>query len=278
MDHWAAYLRGQADALRLPVIDTSQLTVDDAADQLEAIVRRLANSDAPMAHEAFVSRTRHALRARSEGRPDEAAAELRALLQDLAPAAKASVTRMNRTDLASAIAAVSTLSGQFTLRSGWTATEYFDKYRFEGDPRLLRAIAEHLEPLIPAGTDVLAGLELGGVPLATALSLRTGLPAVFVRKQAKEYGTRQLAEGGAVTGRRLLVVEDVVTSGGQVVASSEALRALGAVVTHAICVIDREAGGVSALYHVGVELRSLFSKSDLGASSIAQPGGQSARG
>lgn len=176
---------------------------------------------------------------------------------------------MDRTQLASAIAFVSTLSGQFTLRSGQTATEYFDKYRFEGDPSLLRAIAEHLEALIPPGTDALAGLELGGVPLATALSLRTGLPAVFVRKQAKDYGTRQLAEGGGVHGKRLLVVEDVVTSGGQVVASTEALRGLGAVVTHAICVIDREAGGARALRSAGVELRSLFSKADLAAIRIA---------
>jgi orotate phosphoribosyltransferase len=170
---------------------------------------------------------------------------------------------MNRTQLARAIASVSTLSGQFTLRSGRTATEYFDKYRFESDPKLLRAIGEHLEPLLPPDTEVLAGLELGGVPLATALSLHTGLPAVFVRKQAKEYGTRQLAEGGDVRGRRLLVVEDVVTSGGQVVASTEALRALGATVTHAVCVIDREDGGSVALRSAGIELRSLFTRSDL---------------
>lgn len=170
---------------------------------------------------------------------------------------------MNRTQLATAIAAVSTLSGQFTLRSGLTATEYFDKYRFEADPRLLRAIAEHLEALIPPETDALAGLELGGVPLATALSLRVGLPTVFVRKRAKAYGTCQLAEGGPVRGRRLLVIEDVVTSGGQVVASSNALRGLGAIITHAICVIDRETGGASALASADVELRSLFRESEL---------------
>jgi orotate phosphoribosyltransferase len=100
---------------------------------------------------------------------------------------------MDKAQLASAIAAVSSLSGEFTLRSGAMATEYFDKYRFEGDPTLLRAIAEHLEALIPPETDALAGLELGGVPLATALSLRTGLPVVFVRKQAKEAGVIESA-------------------------------------------------------------------------------------
>jgi orotate phosphoribosyltransferase len=172
---------------------------------------------------------------------------------------------MDRAHLAAAIAAVSTLTGQFTLRSGATATEYFDKYRFESDPLLLQAIAEHLESLIPPEVDALAGLELGGVPIATALSLRTGLPVIFVRKRAKDYGTCQLAEGGAVAGKRLLVVEDVVTSGGQVVASTEALRSLGAAVDTAICVIDREAGGVASLAASGIALRSLFTKSDLTA-------------
>jgi orotate phosphoribosyltransferase len=172
---------------------------------------------------------------------------------------------MTRTDLGFAIASVSALSGHFVLRSGATATEYFDKYCFEGDPTLLAAIAEHLERMIPPTTDALAGLELGGVPLATALSLRTGLPAVFVRKRAKDYGTRRLAEGGDIEGRRLLIVEDVVTSGGQVIESAVALRELGAVVTHAVCVIDREAGGSAALASAGIELHSLFRKGDLAA-------------
>ena len=170
---------------------------------------------------------------------------------------------MNRSDLASAVAKISRLSGEFRLRSGATATEYFDKYRFEADPTLLRAITDSLVSLVPPATDALAGLELGGVPLATALSLRTGLPVVFVRKRAKEYGTRRLAEGADVAGRRLLVVEDVVTSGGQVLASCEDLRRLGATVDHAVCVIDRQEGGAEALRTVGVELRALLLKSDL---------------
>ena len=130
-------------------------------------------------------------------------------------------------------------------------------------PTLLRAIAEHLAPLIPSGVDALAGLELGGVPLATALSLHTGVPALFIRKQAKDYGTCQLAEGGSIEGRRLLVIEDVVTSGGQVVESCHALRALGAHVKHALCVIDRQAGGREALSANDVELHPLFVLSDI---------------
>jgi orotate phosphoribosyltransferase len=175
---------------------------------------------------------------------------------------------MNRENLAAAVASVATLRGQFTLRSGRTASEYFDKYRFESEPSLLRAIAEHLAPLIPPETEVLAGLELGGIPIATALALHTGLRVAFVRKHAKEYGTCQLAEGVEVAGLGLLVVEDVVTSGGQVAASSEDLRGLGAVVSHALCVIDRQAGGESALRAAGIDLRSLFTKTDLASALL----------
>jgi orotate phosphoribosyltransferase len=167
------------------------------------------------------------------------------------------------TDLARRIYDVAHLTGQFTLRSGATSTEYFDKYRFESDPLLLRDIAAAMARLLPADVDALAGLELGGVPLATALSFETGLPARFVRKEAKTYGTCQLAEGGDVDGMRLVVVEDVVTSGGQVIASSADLRGLGAKVETVLCVIDREAGGAEKLAAEGLELRPLFRMSEL---------------
>src|SRR3989454_11041296 len=170
---------------------------------------------------------------------------------------------MGRTELALAIATASKLRGEFRLRSGAVTTEYFDKYRFEADPALLRAITDSLVNLVPSATDALAGLELGGVPLATALSLRKGLPAIFVRKRPKEYRTCRLAEGGDIAGRRLLVVEDVVTSGGQVLASCEDLRRLGATVDHALCVIDRQESGAEALRAAGIELRAPLLKSDL---------------
>jgi orotate phosphoribosyltransferase len=93
----------------------------------------------------------------------------------------------------------------------------------------------------------------------------TELPVVFVRKAAKAYGTCQLAEGAAIAGRELLVVEDVVTSGGQVVLSARDLRALGATVDHAVCVIDRESGGREALAKEGITLHSLFRFAELTA-------------
>ncbi|NUT37692.1 MAG: orotate phosphoribosyltransferase [Hamadaea sp.] len=167
--------------------------------------------------------------------------------------------------LAAKIAATSRLTGEFLLRSGRTATEYFDKYQFEADPVLLDEIAAGLAPLVPAGTQVLAGLELGGIAVTVALARHTGLPCAFVRKVAKEYGTRRLAEGADVTGRRVLVVEDVVTSGGQIAISTKQLRALGAHIDTGLCVVDRQEGGAQALAAEGIALRSLLTRSDLDA-------------
>jgi len=164
----------------------------------------------------------------------------------------------DRAGLATRIYEMSHLTGTFTLRSGAVSHEYFDKYLFESDPGLVREIAEALAPLVPEGTEGLAGLELGGVPLAVMLSQVTAIPTLFVRKEAKTYGTCRLAEGGELDGRRVTVVEDVVTSGGQVVTSCGDLRDRGAIVEHALCVIDREAGGPEALGAIGVELRPLF--------------------
>ncbi|MDX3639829.1 orotate phosphoribosyltransferase [Streptomyces sp. MB09-02B] len=176
-------------------------------------------------------------------------------------------TPVTHSDLARRIHAVSHLTGQFTLRSGRTATEYFDKYRFEGDPILLDEIAQRMAPLVSSDTEVLAGLEMGGIPVVTALGRHTGLPCAFVRKQAKPYGTCRLAEGADIEGRRVLVVEDVVTSGGQIVLSTADLRGLGAQVQEALCVIDREQGGADALAAEGITLLSLLTAGDLRAAA-----------
>jgi len=170
---------------------------------------------------------------------------------------------VDRERLARRIHDAAHLTGTFVLRSGATSSEYFDKYLFAADPVLLADVAEGLEPLVAPGTEAVAGLELGGVPLATALSRHTGLPARFVRKKAKEYGTRRLAEGGEVAGVRLTVVEDVVTSAGQVIESVTALRDLGADVVRVICVIDREAGGFDNLAAAGIDAAALFRMSEL---------------
>jgi len=167
--------------------------------------------------------------------------------------------------LADRVYAASHLTGSFVLRSGRTADRYFDKYRFESDPVLLADIVEALVPLVPPGIEGLAGLELGGVPLAVMLSSETGLPAYFVRKQPKKYGTEQVCEGGDIAGRNLLIVEDVVTTGGQLVLSAQDLRAEGGIVRHALCVIDRQGGGADVVGAEGISLRALFTMSELEA-------------
>jgi orotate phosphoribosyltransferase len=169
--------------------------------------------------------------------------------------------------LARRIYEASHLTGAFVLRSGATSTEYFDKYLFESDPGLLREVAAALVDLLPDGIDALAGLELGGVPLATMVSQLSGLPTLFVRKEAKTYGTCRLAEGGEVEGRRLAVVEDVITSGGQVIESCRELRDRGAEIVAVLCVIDREAGGPEALAAEDLALRAAFTMSELNAAA-----------
>jgi orotate phosphoribosyltransferase len=170
-----------------------------------------------------------------------------------------------RTALARRIYETAHITGDFTLRSGAKSHEYFDKYLFEADPKLLKAIAEAMVPLVPPGVEALAGLEMGGIPLATMLSQFTGLPVLFVRKKAKEYGTCKIAEGGTVRGRKLLLVEDVVTSGGAILDAAKALREEGAELGPVVCVIDRESGGAANLAKVELRLQPLFTMSELKA-------------
>jgi orotate phosphoribosyltransferase len=143
------------------------------------------------------------------------------------------------------------------------ASEYFDKYLFEADPLLLGRVAARMARLLPPDTQLLGGLELGGVPLATALSQLTGLPALFVRKQAKAYGTRKLVEGDDPAGRQVTLVEDVITVGGTVVAAADALRALGATVSAVVCAIDRSSPGESAVAAAGITVLPVLTKDQL---------------
>ena len=170
---------------------------------------------------------------------------------------------VNRPELARRIRAASFLTGRFKLRSGQTSSFYWDKYRFESDPVLLSAIVDELENLLPSAFDKLAGLELGGVPLATGLSLKTGKPCLFVRKEAKPYGTCNLVEGGFQAGETAVAVEDVVTTAGQMCESIAGMREAGLQVQHAVCVIDRQQGGEENLKGIGCALQAVFSLEDL---------------
>ena len=170
---------------------------------------------------------------------------------------------MNKQELGKKIYEIANIKGEFKLRSGDIASEYFDKYLFESDPVILGAVAKHLVNLLPNSYDYLAGLEMGGIPVTTALSLESGVKTLFVRKEEKKYGTCNLAEGGSVDGSRLVIIEDVVTSGGAIIDSVTALREKGAIISHAICVIDREETGKQNLESIGLQFKPLFTKSEL---------------
>ena len=169
--------------------------------------------------------------------------------------------------LAARIKEAAEIHGDFTLRSGNKSTLYFDKYRFEADPVLLGDIAKEMVALVPRGVEVLCGLEMGGIPIVTMLSHHTKLPASFVRKFRKEYGTCRYAEGAELVGKRILLVEDVVSSGGAILDAAGMLREDGIAVETALCVIDRETGGKEKLAKAGIRLISLLRASDLAAAS-----------
>lgn len=165
--------------------------------------------------------------------------------------------------LAEEISKVCCLKGHFRLRSGQTSKEYFDKYALEASPKLLSQTAELMASLIPKETDLLAGLEMGGLPLVTALSLKTGLACRFVRKKTKSYGTERLCEGGPIEGKKLCLIEDVITTGGQALESLKMLKKEGSQIVAVLCVVHRGDSVPEGFKTEGVPLLKLFSKSDL---------------
>ena len=172
---------------------------------------------------------------------------------------------MTRSELAKAIREACYLEGDFILSSGKRSRYYLDKWRFETDPRLLREIAKALAGLLPSpAPDRLAGVELGGVPLAAALALETNVPYLVVRRAAKEYGTAKEVEGVMAAGERVVLVEDVLTTASQAISAAQRLAALGLKVVRIIYVIDREEGAEANIRAAGLEPAALFRKSDLG--------------
>ncbi len=171
---------------------------------------------------------------------------------------------MDTKTLADRIAETSILRGSFTLRSGRTSSWYIDKYRFSTQPDILRDLGEMFADRIPDGTTLLAGAELGGIPLVTTASMASGLPCLFIRNQKKDYGTAQRFEGEVGPGDRVVIVEDVATTGGQVLEAAGEIVAAGASVTAIIAVVDRLQGARERIEEAGYAFDSLFSVRDLG--------------
>ena len=149
----------------------------------------------------------------------------------------------------------SELHGDFLLSSGTRSSVYFDKFRFLTRPDLLRDLAHEVAGLIPDGTDHLAAPEGAAILLAAAVSLETGLPLAVVRKEAKPYGTKAQVEGHAPPGANVTLLEDVSTTGHQVLAAAKALEASGAHVTRIVLAIDR--GGADHLRDAGYDVAAV---------------------
>lgn len=165
---------------------------------------------------------------------------------------------MDKKEVAKQIYNVAHITGQFKLRSGQISNEYFDKYLFESEPELIIEIAKIMKPLIPTATEIIAGLEMGGIPVVTALSIESGLKSAFVRKKAKEYGTCKLAEGADVNHKNICIIEDVVTTGGQIIESVKALRKRGAQIDTVLCVILRDEKAIQILANDGLKIIPAF--------------------
>ncbi len=152
--------------------------------------------------------------------------------------------------------------GEFTLASGEKSDVYIDVKKAWTEPTRLERIALALAPRVE-GADRLAGMELGAVPLVVALALRTGRPYVILRKEAKVHGTRQPFEGEFRPSEKVVLIEDVTTTGGSTLRSVEIVRAAGGSVDRAVTVVDRESGAGERLAAVGVRLEALLTLSDL---------------
>jgi len=150
------------------------------------------------------------------------------------------------------------LRGEFVLSSGRTSPYYVDKYRFETDPDLLRDIARLLARSLPPETTRLAGPAVGGVPLAAAVALETGIPFVIVRPEAKAHGTARTIEGPLEAGDRVVVLEDVVTTGGQAVRAARTVEAAGGHVLLILAVVDRHEGGREGIERAGYRFEALY--------------------
>lgn len=171
---------------------------------------------------------------------------------------------MDRNELAHAIKDAAYLEGDFILSSGQRSKYYLDKYLFSTDPVLLKEIARRFAAILPEQYDVVAGLELGAIPLATALALEVQKPYVIVRKAAKEYGTSKLFEGTLEPGCKVVLVEDVLTTASQAIDAAKRLTDYGADVVKVVYVIDREQGAAQNLAAAGLDAEALFTKTDLG--------------
>lgn len=170
---------------------------------------------------------------------------------------------MDKPELARRIKDAAYLEGDFVLRSGRRSKYYLDKYLFETAPDILAELGR-LFAARAADADQIAGAELGGVALAAATAMACGKPFIIVRNARKDYGTGNLFEGKLLEGAKVLLVEDIATTGGQVLEAAAALTAAGATVTKIVCTIDRMEGARENVESAGYTFEALLTREDLG--------------
>lgn len=171
---------------------------------------------------------------------------------------------MKKEELARRIRETAYLEGDFTLRSGRKSKYYLDKYLFETQPDILQSLGQSFARYVHPTTTLIAGAELGGIALAAAASLASGKPFVIIRNAKKDYGTGKPYEGKISDSDSVLLVEDIATTGGQVLEAAKFIKSVGAKVERIVAVIDRQEGARENIEGAGFAFDSLFLKADLG--------------
>jgi orotate phosphoribosyltransferase len=176
---------------------------------------------------------------------------------------------MTKDELIKRIKETAYLEGDFTLRSGKKSKYYLDKYLFETCPDILQALGEEFAEHITDDVTLIAGAELGGVALAAATAIASGKNWIIVRNSKKGYGTGKLIEGVLNAGDVVLLVEDIATTGGQVLEAAKVITEAGAKVKKIVSVIDRKQGAAENINRAGYQFESIITKEDLGIKDIS---------
>ena len=171
---------------------------------------------------------------------------------------------MTKDELIRRVKEESYLEGDFLLRSGKRSKYYMDKYLFETCPDILKALGKEFAKHVTDDVNLIAGAELGGVALAAATAIETGKKWIIVRNSKKDYGTSKMVEGTLKKGDVVLLVEDIATTGGQVLEAAKIIADAGASVKKIVCVIDRKQGAEENITAAGQTFESIMTKADLG--------------
>jgi orotate phosphoribosyltransferase len=171
---------------------------------------------------------------------------------------------MTKQELAKKVKEASYLEGDFVLRSGKRSKYYLDKYLFETKPEILKALGEEFAKHVGSDVTLIAGAELGGVALAAATAMAANKNWIIVRNSKKDYGTSKMVEGILKAGDVVLLVEDIATTGGQVLEAAKVITEAGAKVKKIVAVIDRKQGASENITAAGYAFESILTKDDLG--------------